>query len=855
MVVVAVLGGVAVGVALAAARAARRPVAADPDAALTRAVAVLREQAAAERDVAVRQALQQAALLNREHLDAGLAAGHRELAARHQDADVRLEQVERRVRDELARVGDLVANSVGTTPRRSAGWRPRWRPMPRPPPPWPPPPRASGRRWPARRPAASGASAWPRTCCGWPASSSTSTTTSRRPSQGRAGPARLHVPAAQGPRPLHGRQVPAGRLPPLPRRRHRRRARRAHRDAFLRDVRLRVQELAGRDYASVRATSPSVDYVLLFLPNETLSGFIHEHDPGAARRRPRPAGRAVLAAHAVRLARRHPPGVRQLHGRADVGGDPRRARRVRAAVGRSSPARSTTVGQPARLGAEGVRRSRRHPPARARAAAGAAWRRCAPTAASPSTSGTCPTPTSSHACELQGRRRACAPRQPYATSGLSRQTAAHEPARRSTSSSTTARDPTYTRRRAGRRHQPGRCGGGSATASGCGARSRACSERGRPRLLHPGRATPTTAGPASPSPCSPTPGTACGRVLARHRLRLADGLDVRIHGYLDFYAPTGRLSLVMDGIDARFTLGELAADRDAAAPAASPTAGLLGAQRRPAGAGRPLRDRRGHQRRPARPGTTSCTSWRRSGLGFRLAARRRAGAGRPTPSPPVAAAIARRSAASRVDVIVVIRGGGSRTELATFDDEAHRPRHRPSPVPVLTGLGHEVDRSVADEVAHTAYKTPTACAGRAGRAGAAYFDAPVGRRRAGVAARTDDTAVRLADQRLDRTAGGRRRRGGGRSRRRRAASWAAVRPTPGRARRAAAVRASDRRPRPVAARLRVHDPAPALARGWSITRRADGTLVRSTAGVAAGDELVTTLADGALTSVVREPGP
>ena len=31
-------------------------------------------------------------------------------------------------------------------------------------------------------------------------------------------------------------------------------------------------------------------------------------------------------------------------------------------------------------------------------------------------------------------------------------------------------------------------------------------------------------------------------------------------------------------------------------------------------------------------------------------------------------------------------------------------------VPVLTGVGHEVDRSVVDEVAHTACKTPTACA-------------------------------------------------------------------------------------------------------------------------------------------------
>ncbi|HEX4982180.1 MAG TPA: DNA recombination protein RmuC [Ilumatobacteraceae bacterium] len=54
--------------------------------------------------------------------------------------------------------------------------------------------------------------------------------------------------------------------------------RQAHRTAFLRDVRLRVKELAKRDYARASARA-SVDYVLLFLPNEQLTGFIHEHDP------------------------------------------------------------------------------------------------------------------------------------------------------------------------------------------------------------------------------------------------------------------------------------------------------------------------------------------------------------------------------------------------------------------------------------------------------------------------------------------------------------------------------------------------------------------------------------------------
>ncbi len=52
-----------------------------------------------------------------------------------------------------------------------------------------------------------------------------------------------------------------------------------HLKRFLADVRLRVKELAKRDYAG-ESDQPSVDYVLLFLPNEQLTGFIHEHDAG-----------------------------------------------------------------------------------------------------------------------------------------------------------------------------------------------------------------------------------------------------------------------------------------------------------------------------------------------------------------------------------------------------------------------------------------------------------------------------------------------------------------------------------------------------------------------------------------------
>ena len=51
-------------------------------------------------------------------------------------------------------------------------------------------------------------------------------------------------------------------------------------------------------------------------------------------------------------------------------------------------------------------------------------------------------------------------------------------------------------------------------------------------------------------------------MLQKHRLRLADGMKVRVFGYLDYYAPTGRVGLKMTGIDPKYTLGDIAQSRD-----------------------------------------------------------------------------------------------------------------------------------------------------------------------------------------------------------------------------------------------------------------------------------------------------
>ena len=55
-----------------------------------------------------------------------------------------------------------------------------------------------------------------------------------------------------------------------------------------------------------------------------------------------------------------------------------------------------------------------------------------------------------------------------------------------------------------------------------------------------------------------------------------------------------------------------------------------------------------------------------------------------------------------------------------------------------------------------------------------------------------------------------------------------------------------------AARLSAVDPVRTLARGWSITRTTSGTVVRRAADVSRGDTLVTTVADGTITSTATE---
>lgn len=359
-------------------------------------------------------------------------------------------------------------------------------------------------------------------------------------------------------------------------------------------------------------------------------------------------------------------------------------------------------------------------------------------------------------------------------------------------------------------------------------------------------------------------------LLRKHRLQLADGMKVRIFGYLDYYAPTGRIGLKMSGIDPRYTLGEIAQGRDEVL-------------RRLVAEG--LLDTNGRLLLPSLPlrvgvvtsvGSAAWHDFRdeleRSRLGFALTVCDVRVQGE-TAEQMITTAITALGRHDRLDAIAVIRGGGARNELAVFDAEPIARAIANAPLPVITGLGHETDRSVADEVAHTVAKTPTACAGelvarvRGACDGAEHTWQAIVRRadatlatcgsdladRAHRIARRTHAAVERADERLGQrvqrlvsAAPGCLRRADEHLER----SAARVRDLPGRRLAEAGGRLDL-----AAARLSAVDPAVQLARGWSITRRADGSVVRNVTDVSAGTRLITTVLDGSVTSDVRATTP
>lgn len=359
----------------------------------------------------------------------------------------------------------------------------------------------------------------------------------------------------------------------------------------------------------------------------------------------------------------------------------------------------------------------------------------------------------------------------------------------------------------------------------------------------------------------------CRARLAREgvKFELHEGLSLRLRARADFYAREGRFQLIVSEIDPSFTLGALARQRLATVEKLK-NAGLF-----------ELNHGRTLTRIPLNVGLiTSLGSaayndfvsvLSGSGYAFSLKAFDAHMQGDAT-----VAALERglRLLGSQVDAIVICRGGGAKTDLVWFDDYRIAEAVARCPVPVITGIGHEIDLSVTDLVAWRHLVTPTDTA----RFLVSRLDA-VGQSLN--AAETNLRAVPLAQvsaarRELERQAGILSARAQNLNLNARLSlktvaanlGGAAVSLNQGEARRlirlSAELGEAARRQLTAAGhrlagleqKLELLDPAASFARGYSITLGPDGRPLTSVDQAAPGDKLTTVLSDGQLHSTLTE---
>lgn len=374
--------------------------------------------------------------------------------------------------------------------------------------------------------------------------------------------------------------------------------------------------------------------------------------------------------------------------------------------------------------------------------------------------------------------------------------------------------------------------------------------------------------------------------LRRAGVVLEDGVELRLLGGMDLYPPQGRLQLRVKRVDPDFLLGQVERQR-------RETLRRLVEQG--------LVDRNRNLRLPAVPlrlalvtsaGSAAyhdfLTTLGESGWGFVVLVFDTVVQG--VDAPRAVASALERAGRATVDVVVVIRGGGSRSDLHAFDTPPIATAIARCPRPVIVGLGHQIDVSVSDQVAHTSAKTPTGAASflveRVDAAEAARLE--VARRivtAAGSRIETEGRRLNRDGLRVNRglervvSAHGRLRDlavrlrlGTDRRLERSRDRWREIGlrlPRTGRRRIAVESTSIDRLTRSLVAgsTSRIRDagrqleaearlvaqlsPVRLLERGFSITRSADGGVVRSQAQVDIGDRLVTSLADGTVHSKVE----
>lgn len=175
----------------------------------------------------------------------------------------------------------------------------------------------------------------------------------------------------------------------------------------------------------------------------------------------------------------------------------------------------------------------------------------------------------------------------------------------------------------------------------------------------------------------------------------------------DFYIGSGKFQCHVTNIDPNFTLGELALTRQAILERLEKE-GLLTRNKMQPFAAIPLKVGliTGKTTAALKDFTTTLAH---SGFAFEVIPAYAKMQGNETER-TVLEALGKLRQIPDLDVICIVRGGGSKTDLNYFDSEALCRAIAISPVPILTGIGHQIDESLVDKVAFRSCITPTDCA-------------------------------------------------------------------------------------------------------------------------------------------------
>ena len=196
------------------------------------------------------------------------------------------------------------------------------------------------------------------------------------------------------------------------------------------------------------------------------------------------------------------------------------------------------------------------------------------------------------------------------------------------------------------------------------------------------------------------------KYLRRHGVELRDGVEVETCGRVTYSARGGTVQLNVTAVDPEFTAGRQAVERDALLRDLR-RQGLFDANR-----ARPL------TAAPLRVGLVTAGDSAAyhdvlgvlQASGLALVVVRADAVVQGTAAPHSIAGAIQTCVAAGVDMVMLTRGGGSRSDLTTFDSRVVAMAIASSTTPVWCGVGHDIDRSVADEVAHRSFPTPTALA-------------------------------------------------------------------------------------------------------------------------------------------------